>query len=100
MRSLDPVSVSVLDVPTLASLQGGPVAVEGQNTPLPGGAGNRSALAPVEAVYLIAVAATADGAEGPRHITRGVARVDGESRSLAERFWRVAAAVLIRETGF
>lgn len=102
VRGLDPVSVSVLDVPALASLHGGPVAVEGQSSPLPGGAGNRSALAPVEAVYRIAfdVAATADGAEGPRHITRGVARVDGEARSLAERFWRVAAAVLIRETGF
>ncbi len=98
VRSLDPVSVSVLDVPALASLHGGPVAVEGQNGPTPGGAGNRSALAPVEAVYRIAF--DVEGTEGPRHITRGVARVEGEARSLAERFWRVAAAVLIRETGF
>lgn len=97
VRVVDPVSVAVLDVPALASLHGGPVAVEGQNGTGAGTAG-RSALAPVEAVYRIAF--DVEGQGGPAHITRGVARVEGEARSLAERFWRVAAAVLIRETGF
>jgi len=103
VRSVDPVSVTVLDVPALASLHGGPVAVEGQAGAAtagggPGAASGRSALAPVEAVYRIAF--DVEAAEGPAHVTRGVARVEGEARSLAERFWRVAAAVLIRETGF
>lgn len=98
VRSVDPVSVTVLDVPALASLHGGPVAVEGQNSPASAGGANRSALAPVEAVYRIAF--DVSGKDGPAHVTRGVARVEGEARSLAQRFWRMAAAVLIRETGF
>jgi len=98
VQSVDPVSVTVLDVPALASLHGGPVAVEGQNGLVSAGATNRSALAPVEAVYRIVFAVSGEG--GPAHVTRGGARVEGEARSLAERFWRVAAAVLIRETGF
>lgn len=106
VRGVDPVSVAALDVPALASLNGGPVAVEGQNGG-GNGSGGRSPLAPVEAVYRIAFDVESGGsavegpvAEGPAHITRGIARVEGEARSLAERFWRVAVAVLIRETGF
>ncbi|WP_448191407.1 site-2 protease family protein [Azospirillum sp. sgz301742] len=99
VRSIDAVAVRVLDVPALASLHGGPVAVEGQNDPAgPSRALGRSALGPVEAVYRIAF--DVDAVQGPAHITRGVARVEGEARSLVQRFWRVAAAALIRETGF
>ncbi|CAO3438006.1 HlyD family efflux transporter periplasmic adaptor subunit [Azospirillum doebereinerae] len=100
VRSVNPLSVTALDVPALASLHGGPVAVEGQNG-VPGGtagANGRAALAPVEAVYRIAF--DVGGTAEPPHVTRGVARVEGEARSLIERFWRVAASVLIRETGF
>lgn len=114
VRAVDPVSVTVLDIPALASLHGGPVAVEGQNGGGAGAAGgmagasSRAALSPVEAVYrivfdVIATDVTAtDGAaaNGPAHVTRGIARVEGDTRSVAERFWRSAAAVLIRETGF
>ncbi|SMH43094.1 HlyD family efflux transporter periplasmic adaptor subunit [Azospirillum agricola] len=103
VRAVDPVSVAVLDVPALASLHGGPVAVEGQAGPAgPGAVSSRAALTPVEAVYRIAfdVESGGDAAKGPPRVTRGVARVEGEARSLAERFWRAAAAVLIRETGF
>ncbi|PWC40480.1 peptidase [Azospirillum sp. TSO35-2] len=119
VRAVDPVAVSVLDVPALASINGGPVAVEGQAGPAgphggPGGGPNgRSALAPVEAVYRIALdvdpagvpspdaeAGDARTGDGPAHVTRGIVRVAGEARSVAERFWRVAASVLIRETGF
>jgi putative peptide zinc metalloprotease protein len=112
VRAVDPVAVSVLDVPALASVNGGPVAVEGQTGPQPGqqhGATGRSALAPVEAVYRISlnvepatIGPAAAGAmqDGPERVTRGIVRVTGEARSIAERFWRMAASVLIRETGF
>lgn len=103
VRTIDPVSVAVLDVPALASTNGGPVAVEAQN----GATGStnfagRTALTPVEAVYRIVldVAASEDVAKGPAHVTRGIARVEADTRSVAERFWRSAAAVFIRETGF
>ena len=114
VRAVDPVAVSVLDVPALASVNGGPVAVEGQAGPQPGqphdGArldGGRAALAPVEAVYRItldvepaSIEPAGIAQEGPERVTRGIVRVAGEARSIAERFWRVAASVLIRETGF
>ncbi|WP_395453886.1 biotin/lipoyl-binding protein (plasmid) [Azospirillum melinis] len=118
VRAVDPVAVSVLDVPALASVNGGPVAVEGQAGPQPGqqphGGSARSALAPVEAVYRITLdiepanigpanggpGAAGSGQEGPERVTRGIVRVAGEARSIAERFWRMAASVLIRETGF
>jgi len=112
VRAVDPVAVSVLDVPALASVNGGPVAVEGQAGPPPGqphGGAGRSALAPVEAVYRISLdvepaniepAAAGGVQEGPERVTRGIVRVAGEARSIAERFWRIAASVLIRETGF
>lgn len=115
VRAVDPVSTPVLDVPALASINGGPVAVEGQASPQQpgqhGGAG-RNALAPVEAVYRIvlnvadAPSATPDGMTGPdgiagpEHVTRGIVRITGKAHSIAERFWRVAASVLIREAGF
>lgn len=100
VRGVDPVSVPVLDVPALASLHGGPVAVEGQANPAASStASNRAALVPVEAAYRVSF--DVDGPDhGPSHIVRGLARVEGEPRSLAERFWRSAAAVLIREAGF
>ncbi|PWC45929.1 peptidase [Azospirillum sp. TSO22-1] len=104
VRAVNPVSVAVLDVPALASINGGPVAVEGQNGGTGGGAGNpassagRAALSPVEAVYRIVL--DVEAANGPAHVTRGIARVEGDARSIAERFWRSAAAVFIRETGF
>ena len=116
VQAIDPVSVTVLDIPALASLHGGPVAVEGQNGPPAGATTSRSALSPVEAVYRIVFAVgPVDGpVDGPAegtgaagwaedkavHVTRGIARVEGDTRSLAEHFWRSAAAVLIRETGF
>lgn len=83
-----------------------------QNGPPQGKAG-RSAPTPVEAVYRIALDvsgrrhradapgnAANNAQDGPERVTRGIVRVEGEARSIAERFWRVAASVVIRETGF
>jgi len=96
VREVNPISVAVLDVPALASIHGGPVAVEGQN------AAGHTALNPVDAVYRIVLdVETADGSgSGPAHVMRGVARIEGDNRSVAERVWRSAAAVFIRESGF
>lgn len=99
VRAVDPITVPVLDVPALAPINGVPVAVEGQNG---SGAVGRLPLVPVEAVYRIVVDVETEGPSptGPAHVTRGVTRVEGEARSLAERFWRSAVAVLIREAAF
>ena len=98
VTAVDRVGAAVLDVPALASLYGGPVVVEGQpGAPPPNGRPN---LAPVEAVYRVTLAPADPAQDGPAHQMRGVARVEGEARSLLGRFWRNALAVLIRETGF
>jgi putative peptide zinc metalloprotease protein len=94
--SVDRVGAATLDPPALASLFGGPVAVEGQ----PNSTG-RPNLKPVDAVYRVILSP-----EGPRASSRppfeerGIAHVDAEARSLAGRFLRTAASVLIRESGF
>ncbi|MBP2291536.1 HlyD family efflux transporter periplasmic adaptor subunit [Azospirillum rugosum] len=96
VTAVDHVGVAALDVPALASLNGGPVAVDGQ----PGVPTTRQNLAPVDAVYRVTLAPLDPAQAGPAHQTRGVARVDAEARSLLGRFWRTALAVLIREAGF
>jgi len=109
VRAVDPISVPVLDVPALASTNGGPVAVEGPMGADPdhgskkGHVAVRNALTPVEAVYRITLDvddAAAPVGDGPSHVTRGIVRIAGEARSVAGRFWRVAASVVIREMGF
>lgn len=103
VTAVDRVGVKGLDVPALASLHGGPIAVESQSGPSMGRTNAEAArhnLKPVEAVYRVVLAPLDRTQAGPAHQMRGVARVDGEARSLADRFWRTALAVLIRETGF
>lgn len=57
-RAIDPVGIAVLDVPAVADIDGGPIAVEGIGGPLegatnPAGSANRTAPSPVESVYRI-----------------------------------------------
>ncbi|WP_448208455.1 HlyD family efflux transporter periplasmic adaptor subunit [Azospirillum sp. sgz302134] len=99
VTAVDRVGAAMLDVPALASLYGGPVAVEGQPG-APSANGRAVSLAPVEAVYRVTLAPADPAQSGPAHQTRGVARVEAEARSLFDRFWRTALSVLIRETGF
>ncbi|NUB12710.1 HlyD family efflux transporter periplasmic adaptor subunit, partial [Azospirillum brasilense] len=103
VTAVNRVSVKGLDIPALASIHGGPVAVESQTGPSMGRTNAEAArlnLKPVEAVYRVTLTPLDRTQAGPAHQMRGVARVDGEARSVADRFWRTALAVLIRETGF
>lgn len=100
VTALDRVSASSLDIPALASQHGGPIAVDTQTTQPAASGPQRGGLTPVEAVYRVTLRPTAPLLPGPAHQIRGVARVEGERRSLLGRFWRNAASVLIRETGF
>jgi len=95
VNAVNRMSAPTLDVPALASVYGGPVAVEG-----PAGATGTPTLAPVEAVYRVTLAPALPSGSGPAHVVRGVAQVDAEARSVLDRFWQTALSVLIRETGF
>ena len=101
VKEITPVNAATLDVPALASVFGGAVAVRdpiASATRMPRGA---EALVPSEAVYRVRVVFDGDaGLTGPPRLVRGVVRIDAEARSLAGRFWRTALSVIIRETGF
>ena len=88
-----------LDIPTLSSLDGGPVA--GRPAPdHPGadhGAAQDRGATPDHAVFPVRFA-LATGA--PRVVTRGAVLVEGDRASLAGAILRQLARVLIRESGF
>ncbi len=79
-----------LEAPELASTHGGAIAVRAD------AGGN---LLPQKAVYRVILHPDAESA-APDQVIRGSVRVEGEALSHAERAWRAAAAVLIRESGF
>lgn len=82
--------VETLDLPYLASTFGGSVAVNEDR--------QRRGI-PVEAQYqFVALPATPLADAGP--ILRGVVRLDARPDSMAERLFRRAVAVLVRESGF
>lgn len=79
-----------LDLPELASTQGGPIAARA----LPDGT-----LVADGAVYRL-VLTPADGHRLPDRAVRGEVVLDAEAESMVARAWRTALGVLIRETGF
>ena len=83
-----------IDIPELASLHGGPVAVRPHAAD-----GGRRRLVPVEARYLATLIAERD-AQMPSYSMRGTVALNGEALSFAGRAWRQVAAVLVRESGF
>ena len=80
-----------LDVPMLASTQGGPIAAQ----PV----GKNNALAPTTAMYRVSLRPTESGLV-PVQIIPGTVLVEGEARSLLARIARGTVAVFIRESGF
>ena len=90
VMQIDTINVSTLDTPWLASLYGGPIAVQPDR-------GN--ALVPVEPIYRIELTADAPGM-APSKVLRATARIEAEAESLAARVWRTAASVIVRESGF
>jgi len=97
---LDPLSVSIdsiseanireLDTPYLASVYGGPIGVQVDDS---------GALIPVDSLYRVSL--ESEGLQ-PRlsHPERGMVRVVAEGRSLLSRLWQQTGMVLVRESGF
>lgn len=89
VTEISPGATPQLDTPELASVYGGGVAARRE----PDGA-----LKPQAAVYRVALSLP-DGVPSSFGIRRGTVRIAAEPMSLAERIWRRAAAVVMREAG-
>ena len=107
LESVDPANAEVLDAPYLSARLGGPIPTEpirGQAGEALAGEGRRSGARerPMTAVYraeLRPVDAAA-AARLPPQTLAGRVFIEAPPLSLAQRAWRAAAAVLIRESGF
>ncbi len=93
MDSVAKSSAPKIDIPELASVHGGVIAVR------PQGGNNNVQLVPTTSMYL-ATLRIEGGAEVPTFSARGTVDVEGDRSSLASRAFRQIAAVLIRESGF
>lgn len=82
-------STRLLPEQALASTMGGPIAVRAQK---------QNELVPDRTIYRIRLAITGGGGAVTR-VLRGEVILRGEAVSLARRFWRMATAVFIRESG-
>jgi putative peptide zinc metalloprotease protein len=90
VTTVETVNAAALDLPYLASVYDGPVAVREDA---------HGRLVPERAVYRVTLA-PAGAVPAPERVRRGTVHVEGEARSLLDRAWRAVAAVLIRESGF
>lgn len=92
VETLATANADTLDVPYLSASHGGPIPV----VPAKGGRGPER---PGIAVYRATL--VPDGpVSAPDQTAAGRVFIDGPPLSLAERVWRAAAAVVIRESGF
>ncbi|PCI40157.1 MAG: peptidase [Rhodospirillaceae bacterium] len=87
---IDDVNSRVLDIPYLASIHGGDIAVE---------KGKQGTLIPVRGIYRIALN-TESAHKAPIMVTRGIAHIQGPAQSLMMRAWNQTWGVLMRESGF
>ncbi|CAK0742756.1 putative peptide zinc metalloprotease protein [uncultured Gammaproteobacteria bacterium] len=91
--AVESVNLAQLDQPYLASLYGGPVTVQSDS--------RSRALVPTAVWYRVSLRFTsATPPPAPARVTRGTVRIKAEAASLIMRMWRMAAMVVIRETGF
>ncbi len=88
------INAATLDIPMLASTQGGAIAVQ----PLTQGA-NQGSLVPASPVYRVAMIPTVLQ-KAPREVMPGMTLVEAEAVSPARRIWRATIGVLIRESVF
>ncbi len=88
--NIDQANTRVVDAPYNASVYDGRIAV--QQT-LDG------ALVPLDALYRVRLRLDSMPAH-PQRVQRGRVRLEVDSSNLIERLWRMATAVIIRETGF
>ena len=81
---------SQIDIPELASVHGGPIAVQTDAS---------QKLSPVGAQYLAELTPT-NANRSPNQLVRGVVELDGKSTSIFMRIVRTSWQVLVRESGF
>lgn len=93
VSSVSPAAVAVVEIPSLLSTLGGPVAVREEKGVGP---------VPVEAQYTVVLNRPDDELRlsGTPAVVRGVVSVSGHRESVAAHAFRRIAAVLIRESGF
>ncbi len=89
--SVAEVNTALLDLPYLASVHGGEVAVR---------VDAQGRFQPVEALYRVTLEPVVDGVSAPARVVPGVVRLAAAPRSLADRLWRNLWAALLRESGF
>ncbi|CAK0745094.1 putative peptide zinc metalloprotease protein [Azospirillaceae bacterium] len=94
VNSIERINAATLDVPALASTQGGPIPVQ----PTPGA--SNATLIPVQAIYRAALSPVDSTFPTPEQTTFGVIRINAEAASPISRAWKFAIGVLIRESGF
>ena len=92
LRQLDTVSARSVDVPELASTDGGPLPV--RKDPVPG----HARLAPEGAVYR-AVLVPSDNRTAPVVRIRGHVSIEAARESILSRTWRRVTSVVMREAG-
>ncbi|EWY39936.1 peptidase M50 [Skermanella stibiiresistens SB22] len=90
--SIDDGSSRTLPEPTLASVNGGDVAVRDARGP-------EGALIPESPVYRVLIRPDG-GLPAPARVQRGRVLLNGERESLIARTWRAGVGVLVRESGF
>ena len=95
VTAIERVNAAVLDIPMLASTQGGPVAAQAA---APGAAG-QSAPVPAAPVYRVTLKPL-EPAPAPEQVVPGIAVVEAGAVSPLRRIWRATIGVLIRESGF
>jgi len=89
--ALETVNTGWLPDGYLASTFGGPIAVR---------TNDMGRLIPEQGHYRVRLLPHDPDLQHPDQIVPGIVRIQGPSRSLADRIWRRVAAVLIRESGF
>ncbi len=94
VNAIEQVNAAVLDVPMLASTQGGPIAVQtaAQES-------NRGMLVPTSPIYRVDLA-PAEPTRAPSQVIPGVVLVEADAVSPIRRLWRATVGTLIRESGF
>jgi putative peptide zinc metalloprotease protein len=90
LRTIAHAGAASIDIPALASVNGGRVAVQPDD---------RNRLVPVTAHYQLELLPDADF-RAPDQTIRGIIELDAEPESFAVLAWRQIANVLIRESGF